>query len=196
MAINKSLSIGVKRAHKQGDWVGFDAVQVIPKELQDKVNNTDLGKIAKAKIDKINDLLKTEGYKINESIDDDKLQDQINFITNYRDNEIKKLEATTKQKIDDFKTAFNLFGLTGKVYSKLTPREIQLAHEQEIQADALNVVLQAMLKEQKLRDVINTKIDSAKREDTLEAWNNIKDSWRSIEQKTTINDNIKRVEAV
>jgi hypothetical protein len=196
MSINKSLNIGVKRAHKQGDWLGFDAVEVIPKSLKDSVNNGDYGKIAQAKIDKINDLLRTEGSKINESIDDAKLQDQINFITNYRDNERKKLEATTKQKVDWVKTAFNGFGLTGKVYANLTPREIQIAHEQEIQADALDVVLQAMLKEQKLRDAINTKIDVAKREDTLDSWNKIKDAWRSLEQKKVINENIQRVQAV
>jgi hypothetical protein len=194
MAINKALNIGVKKAYKQGDWLGFTAVEVIPKTLKDRVNNTDWGKIHQAKIDKINDLLKTEGYKINENIDYAKLSEQIKFIINYRDSERKKYATTynLNPSAVDWTKSLDF----DKFITNVGNNQKQLAHEQLIQAEALNYVLQAMLKEQTLRDEVNSKIEVATREDTLEAWNKIKDAWRSIEQKTTIQDNIKRVEKV
>ena len=57
MAINKALNIGVKKAYKQGDWIGFDAVEVYPKDT------------AKPLSERIDKLLSLDGVKINESID-------------------------------------------------------------------------------------------------------------------------------
>jgi len=175
MAINKNLNIGVKRMHKQNDWLGFDAVEVIPKSLKDSVNNGDYGKIAQAKIDTINNLLKTDGSKIDETIDNDKLKKQINDLSALRDNEKSKLEATKKGKYAN------------------NPNQIKFAHEQEIQADSLDFVIQGMLKEQKLRDAVEIKISTAQNDDTLKLWNELKNLGRTIEQKKIINDSIQRV---
>jgi hypothetical protein len=107
------------------------------------------------------------------------LSDQIRDTTNKRSDSQKKIEETRKL-WERSKSGTQLSHL----------------HDHEIREAALGYIVQAMLKEQKLRDEVNFKIDVAKREDTLEAWNKIKNDWRSIEQKTTINDNIKRVEKV
>jgi hypothetical protein len=164
MAINKALNIGVKRAHKQGDWLGFDAVQVYPK---------DTPKVLSEKIDK---LLSSEGAKINESIDNDTMDDQINKLTVWRDSEKAKAEATNRSKVNNRVKWDNY-------------------DEQMRQYAALDLIVNAMKKERKLRDAVDAQIASAKSIDTLEEWNKIKNIWRSTEQKKTILDNIRRVEA-
>lgn len=184
MAINKSLNIGVKRAHKQGDWLGFDAVEVIPKELKDVANSTTnkvlfgvpVNQIAKSKIDKIEKLLATEGAKINESIDNDTMDDQIAKLSVWRDSEKAKADNTKKAK------PFNA-------------TQVANYNEQNSQYEALDLIVNAMKKERKLRDAVDAQIASAKSIDTLEEWNKIKNIWRSTEQKKTILDNIRRVEA-
>jgi hypothetical protein len=165
MAINKALNIGVKRAHKQGDWLGFDAVEVYPK-------TTD-----KALSERIDKLLLLEGAKINESINNDTMDDQINKLTIWRDGEKAKFEATK----------------AGKNAGK--PSQVANYNEQVAQYNALNMIVNAMKKERKLRDAVDAQIASAQTIDTLEEWNKIKNIWRSTEQKKTILDNIRRVEA-
>jgi hypothetical protein len=185
MAINKSLNIGVTRAYKQGDWVGFTAVEVITKELRNNADISGWGKAGKI-IEEINKLLRTEGYKINESIDDTSLSDQIRNTTNKRDEDYKRMtEFYTPHKSK----------FTGRTWP-VTGDTLRYAREKEVSSAALDYVVQAMLKEQKLRDEVNFKIDVAKKEDTLDSWNKIKDDWRTLEQKKTIKDNIKRVESV
>jgi hypothetical protein len=193
--INKLIGVSIKPSKsvkKNSDWLRFDAVEVIPKKLKDSVNSSDYGKIAQAKIDKINELLRTQGYKINESIDDDTLQEQITFVQNYRDSEARKLENTLKKKIDWVKSATILGGNPFTIeYQGLSNAQIQHAHEQEIMADSLNFVLEAMKKELSLRNDVNAKIDSAKKQNTAKFWDSLKNSWRTIEQKNIIEENIK-----
>jgi len=165
MAINKSLNLGLKRAHKQGDWVGFDAVEVYPK-------NTDKGLI-----ERIDKLLLLEGAKINESIDNDTMNDQINKLTIWRDSEKAKFEATSR----------------GKDAGRQSQKDSY--YEQVAQYNALNFIVNAMKKELKLRDLVDSQIASAQTIDTLDEWNKIKNAWRSTEQKKNITDNIRRVEA-
>ena len=165
MAINKALNIGVKRAHKQGDWLGFDAVEVYPK-------TTD-----KALSERIDKLLLLEGAKINESINNDTMDDQINKLTIWRDGEKAKFEATK----------------AGKNAGK--PSQVANYNEQVAQYNALNMIVNAMKKERKLRDAVDAQIASAQTIDTLDEWNKIKNIWRSTVQKKTILDNIRRVEA-
>lgn len=185
MAINKSLNIGVTRAYKQGDWLGFTAVEVITKELRNNADISGWGKAGKI-IEEINKLLRTEGYKINESIDDTTLSDQIRNTTNQRDENYKKMTEIYTPKKSKY---------LGIKYD-LSPSQIERGRFFEVKSAALDYVVQAMLKEQKLRDEVNFKIDVAKKEDTLDSWNKIKDDWRTLEQKKTIKDNIKRVESV
>lgn len=165
MAINKSLNLGLKRAHKQGDWLGFDAVEVYPK-------NTDKGLI-----ERIDKLLLLEGAKINESIDNDTMNDQINKLTIWRDSEKAKFEATSR----------------GKDAGRQSQKDSY--NEQVAQYNALNFIVNAMKKELKLRDLVDSQIASAQTIDTLDEWNKIKNAWRSTEQKKNITDNIRRVEA-
>ena len=165
MAINKSLNLGLKRAHKQGDWLGFDAVEVYPK-------NTDKGLI-----ERIDKLLLLEGAKINESIDNDTMNDQINKLTIWRDSEKAKFEATSR----------------GKDAGRQSQKDSY--YEQVAQYNALNFIVNAMKKELKLRDLVDSQIASAQTIDTLDEWNKIKNAWRSTEQKKNITDNIRRVEA-
>jgi hypothetical protein len=165
MGINKALNIGVKRAHKQGDWVGFDAVQVYPKDTE------------KGFSERIDKLLSTEGAKINASIDNDTMDDQITKLSVYRDSEKAKAEATKRGKNSN------------------QPSQIRAYDEQWIQYLALDLIVKAMQKERKLRDAVDAQIASAQSIDTLEEWNSIKNIWRSTEQKKTILDNIRRVEA-
>ena len=165
MGINKALNIGVKRAHKQGDWVGFDAVQVYPKDT------------AKPLSERIDKLLSLDGVKINESIDNDTLDDQIIKLTIWRDSEKAKYEATSR----------------GKDAGRKSQKDSY--YEQVAQYNALNFIVNAMKKERKLRDEIDTQIASAQTIDTLDEWNKIKNAWRSTDQKKKIADNIRRVEA-
>lgn len=165
MAINKSLNIGVKRAHKQGDWVGFDAVEVYPK-------TTDFA--LKERIDK---LLLLEGAKINESIDNDTMDDQIKKLTIWRDSEKAKFEETSR----------------GENSGRKSQQESYF--EQVTQYNALNFIVNAMKKERKLRDAVDAQIATAQTIDTLDEWNKIKNAWRSTDQKKKIADNIRRVEA-
>jgi len=165
MAINKALNIGVKKAYKQGDWIGFDAVEVYPK-------TTD-----KPLIERIDKLLSLEGVKINESIDNDTMDDQITKLTIWRDSEKAKFEATGR----------------GKDAGRKSQKDSY--YEQVAQYNALTYIVNAMKKERKLRDEIDTQIASAQTIDTLEEWNKIKNAWRSTDQKKKIADNIRRVEA-
>tara|TARA_R110000868_G_scaffold4085_5_gene24877 strand:- start:3033 stop:3809 length:777 start_codon:yes stop_codon:yes gene_type:complete len=177
MAINKSLNIGVKRAHKQGDWVGFDAVEVIQKgTIKQSLEDSDAGRIAKAIIETTNNLLTKDGAKINESIDNDTLNDQIIKLIVWRDNETAK-EKTTRSK------------------PNMTNRDKQLANEQSIMGAALTNIITAMQQELKLRDMVESQIASAQTIDTLDEWTKIKNAWRSTDQKKKIADNIRRVEA-
>jgi hypothetical protein len=165
MAINKALNIGVKRAHKQGDWLGFDAVEVYPKTTDKPLS------------EKIDKLLLLEGAKINESIDNNTMDDQINKLTIWRDSEKAKFEATK----------------SGKNAGRQS--QIDAYNDQVLQYNALNMIVNAMKKERKLRDAVDAQIASAQTIDTLDEWNKIKNIWRSTEQKKTILDNIRRVEA-
>lgn len=164
MGINKALNIGVKRAHKQGDWVGFDAVQVYPKTTNKEIS------------EKIDKLLSLEGAKINESIDNDTMDDQINKLTIWRDSEKSKADATDKSKVENAVKRDNY-------------------NEQMRQYAALDLIVTAMKKERQLRDAVDAQIASAQTIDTLDEWNKIKNAWRSTDQKKKIADNIRRVEA-
>lgn len=164
MGINKALNIGVKRAHKQGDWVGFDAVQVYPKTTNKEIS------------EKIDKLLSLEGAKINESIDNDTMDDQINKLTIWRDSEKAKADATNKSKVENAVKRDNY-------------------NEQMRQYAALDLIVTAMKKERQLRDAVDAQIASAQTIDTLDEWNKIKNAWRSTDQKKKIADNIRRVEA-
>ena len=164
MGINKALNIGVKRAHKQGDWVGFDAVQVYPKTTSKEIS------------EKVDKLLSLEGAKINESIDNDTMDDQINKLTIWRDSEKAKADATNKSKVENAVKRDNY-------------------NEQMRQYAALDLIVTAMKKERQLRDAVDAQIASAQTIDTLDEWNKIKNAWRSTDQKKNIADNIRRVEA-
>jgi len=175
MAINKSLNIGLKRAHKQEDWIGFDAVQVVPTPLvlteKCYVDAYDVERIPK----KAKELSAIKGFVIDEFIDDDTLSDQIKNVTNYANSEKTKYDNTSKSKY------------------KYRLVNANAAGDQFTMYNALNLILNAMLKEQKLRDAVNIQIQDAQRNDSLASWEALKNSWRTIAQKKTIEDAIKRV---
>ena len=67
------------------------------------------------------------------------------------------------------------------------------AGDQFTMYNALNLIVDAMQKELKLRDAVNTQIQDAQRRDDLPSYEAIKNSWRTVAQKKTIEDAIKRV---
>jgi len=174
-----TINLGVKRAHKQGDWLGFDAVQVVPNDFTvsqaDVYYNVDPKNLKNNIISRVEGLMGIEGYKINEFIDEGALQDQITFITNYANSEKAKYENTKNSKL------------------KYRSPNANSANDQYILYRALTLIKDAMVKEQKLRDAVNIKITDAQRTDDLASWEALKNSWRTIAEKKTIEDAIKRV---
>jgi hypothetical protein len=60
-------------------------------------------------------------------------------------------------------------------------------------ATALYIIANAIQKELKDRQNVDNLIASAQQTDTLESWNGLKNSWRSLYQKKLIEDSIARV---
>jgi len=174
MAINKSLQIGVKRAHKQGDWLGVDGTYTFTtSNLQEFGDSAKL--FEKEIMAKVKTLNTTEGFKINETLDDNALKDQLTFITNYAKDEEKKAKNTR----------------SGSNWDKPTQRN---AYKEQLQmATALYIIANAIQKELKDRQNVDNLIASAQQTDTLESWNGLKNSWRSLYQKKLIEDSIARV---
>ena len=158
MSINKRLNIGVKKAHKQGDWVGFDALQIDSNYGSEEIRN------------KIKELQKLDGFKINQSISDDKLTKDLKFVTDYAKSESDKASKTNQN------------------YHRAD------FHNQILMSQALTGIADLMAKELQLRDAVNTQISKAKEDGSLESWMLLKNSGRTNEQIKTIDDNLTKVQ--
>ena len=161
MAINKSLNIGLKKAHKKGDWVGFDALKV--------GSVSDYGGSEEIR-NKIIELMKIDGFKINQSINDDKLTKDLKFVKDYAKSEGDKSSKTNQNKNRaDF-------------------------HNQMLMFQSLTVIADLMAEELRLRDAVNTQISKAKEDGSLESWLLLKDLGRTNEQIKLIQDNLTKIQ--
>ena len=162
--------------------------------LEDIDKNGDFQKRVMAKVD---ELKNSQGFKINESIDDETLESQMNEVQSYANNEGNKALQTKSRLQKDYGKSFGsalTSELNGWLKSGANGQWKDLFNQYQM-ANALAIISTSMRKEIALRGKINDKIIAAVKEGDLALIKNLEKEYRTIEQKKEIKDAILSIEA-
>jgi hypothetical protein len=146
----------------------------------------------------VDNIKNSQGYKINESIDDETLANQLEEVLAYAGGEINKAKKTRSNLGNDY----------GKKYEEALTKELKAWLENRISngqwkdmfnqyqtANALLIIANSMKKELELRQKVGDKIVSALKEGDLTLIKSLEKEYRTVEQKKEIKDAILTIEA-
>lgn len=190
--INKQLGASVKRStrplgmfNNKNKFSNVDGVytysQINLKNFGQIDDNLDFQKKV---MEKVKSLKSKEGYRINESIDDDTLSDQINSVqieaNTIGENALKYANVVPPIGRDKtINNAFTSYVKNGKSdFAPLNP-----FFDAYLLANALHVTAESMRKEIELRQNIGEKIDMAIKTGDLQTMKEYEKLWRTNDQK-------------
>lgn len=204
--INKQLGATVRRNvrpvgmfNNKNEFLNAEGTYVYSKPNIENLTNLD-GNIEMQKkvMLYVDNIKNSQGYKINESIDDETLANQLEEVLSYAGSEISKAKKTRSNLGNDYgkkyEEAFNT-ELKAWLESRISNGQWRDMFNQYQTANALLIIANSMKKELELRQKVSDKIVSALKEGDLTLIKSLEKEYRTIEQKKEIKDAILTIEA-
>jgi len=209
--INKELGATVRRNvrpvgmfNNKNEFLNAEGSYVYSKANIENLTGLDENiEVRKRVMLNVDNLKNSQGYKINESIDDETLANQLEEVLTYAGSEINKAKQTRSNLVNDYGK-----WSSSKKYEDALTTELKAWLENRISngqwkdmfnqyqtANALLIIANAMKKELELRQKVGDKIISALKEGDLTLIKSLEKEYRTIEQKKEIKDAILTIEA-